>query len=127
MQKLFRVILPVSDIEKAARFYAAVFQTPGQRVSPGRHYFDCGGTILACYDPVADGDGRDGAWSYHPKQFLYFSVPDLDAAYQRAQAAGAYLDSAIMTMPWGERTFYARDPLGSQICFVDEKTLFTGH
>jgi hypothetical protein len=23
--------------------------------------------------------------------------------------------------------FYARDPLGSRICFVDEKTLFIGH
>jgi predicted enzyme related to lactoylglutathione lyase len=127
MQKLFRVILPVSDIEKAAVFYAEVFQTPGQRVSPGRHYFDCGGTILACYDPVADGDDGDGAWSFHPKQFLYFSVSDLEAAYQRAQAAGAKLDTAITTMPWGERMFYARDPLGSRICFVDEKTLFTGH
>jgi predicted enzyme related to lactoylglutathione lyase len=127
MQKLFRVILPVADIERAAVFYSQVFQTPGQRVSPGRHYFDCGGTILACYDPVADGDDRGGTWSYHPKQFLYFSVPDLEATYQRAQAAGAKLDTAITTMPWGERLFYARDPSGSQICFVDEKTLFTGH
>jgi predicted enzyme related to lactoylglutathione lyase len=127
MPKLFRVILPVSDLEKAAVFYGAVFQSPGQRVSPGRHYFDCGGTILACYEPPADGDGSEGAWSYHPKQYLYFSVPDLEAAFQRAQGAGATLDSAVMTMPWGERMFYARDPLGSQICFVDEKTLFTGH
>ena len=59
MQKLFRVILPVSNIERAAFFYAEVFQSPGQRVSPGRHYFDCGGTILVCYE-LADliGDGE---------------------------------------------------------------------
>jgi hypothetical protein len=30
-------------------------------------------------------------------------------------------------MPWGERMFHSRNPLGSRICFVDEKTLFTGH
>jgi len=54
MPKLFRVILPVTDIEKARTFYGLVLGTPGERVSPGRHYFDCGGTLLACYDPVAD-------------------------------------------------------------------------
>jgi hypothetical protein len=27
-----------------------------RRVSGGRHYFDCGGAILACYDALADGD-----------------------------------------------------------------------
>jgi hypothetical protein len=29
-------------------------------------------------------------------------------------------------MPWGERRFWARDPFGNPISFVDEKTLFTG-
>lgn len=50
---LFRVILPVSDIEVAAAFYAGILGVPGDRVSPGRHYFPCGGTILACYDALA--------------------------------------------------------------------------
>lgn len=53
---LFRVILPVTDIEAAASFYARLLGIPGSRVSGGRHYFDCRGTILACYDPLADGD-----------------------------------------------------------------------
>jgi len=55
--KLFRVILPVSDIERAAAFYKSVLGVAGVRVSSGRHYFDCDGTILACFDPNADGDG----------------------------------------------------------------------
>jgi hypothetical protein len=55
---LFRVILPVSDIEAAASFYARLLEMPGTRVSSGRHYFDCGGTILACYDALADGDSE---------------------------------------------------------------------
>lgn len=29
-------------------------------------------------------------------------------------------------MPWGERLFYALDPLGSRLCFVEEGTVFTG-
>jgi hypothetical protein len=53
---LYRVIFPVADIEVAAKFYGRVFEMAGERVSPGRHYFNCGGVILACYDPAADGD-----------------------------------------------------------------------
>ena len=123
---LYRVILPVPNIEQAAEFYTTVFGIPGQRISPGRHYFQCGGTIVACYDPVADGDGEQGGWRFHPCQYLYFAVPDLEATLARVQTAGGSMDTAIETMPWGERLFYARDPFGSRICFVDEQTMFTG-
>ena len=57
--KLFRVIVPVSDIERAVAFYETVLGLPGRRVSAGRHYFDCDGTILACFDPAADGDAHE--------------------------------------------------------------------
>lgn len=78
--RLYRVILPVPDIDRAAAFYGALLAIPGLRVSPGRHYFQCGGAI----------------------------------------------DQRIETLPWGERMFYLRDPFGSRISFVDERTLFTG-
>ena len=127
MTKLYRVILPVSSIDQAASFYGQVLDASGQRVSPGRHYFECGGTILACYDPVADGDPLDGGWHPHPNQYLYFAVADLDATFNRAKDAGCReVDENIETMPWGERLFYAKDPFGNPICFVDEETLFTG-
>lgn len=130
--KLFRVILPVSDIDRAAKFYAIVLGTPGFRVSDGRHYFDCGGTILACFDPQADGD------DYQPTpqpEWLYFAVDDLEASYAAFQKAGATFapgdvhgDPAgqIATRPWGERSFYVHDPFGNKLCFVDAKSVFTG-
>ncbi|MGE0373798.1 MAG: VOC family protein [Planctomycetaceae bacterium] len=124
--RLYRVILPVTDIERAAAFYAEVLGAPGERVSSGRHYFDCGGNILACYDPVADGDGDQDGWQSHPLQYLYFTVPDLEAVLERVQSAGGTVDSSILEMPWGERMFYASDPFGSRISFVDDRTLFTG-
>ena len=130
--KLFRVILPVSDIERAASFYSAVLGAPGVRVSPGRHYFDCGGVILACFDPRADGDDHD----VRPNpEHLYFAVADLESTYESAKVAGAVFTggethggamSEIYTRPWGERSFYVDDPFGNKICFVDEATLFTG-
>jgi predicted enzyme related to lactoylglutathione lyase len=124
--RLYRVILPVSDIESAARFYAQVFQTPGERVSPGRHYFDCGGVILACYDPVADGDERGPGWQYHENQYLYFAVPDLQEIRARLHHAGGRKITEIESMPWGERMFYAEDPFGGRISFVEDSTLFIG-
>jgi hypothetical protein len=32
----------------------------------------------------------------------------------------------IVKRPWGELSFYVEDPWGNGLCFVDEKTLFTG-
>lgn len=125
--RLFRVILPVPDIERAASVYAALLGTPGRRVSPGRHYFDCGGTILACYDPTADGDALAGGWKHHENQYVYFGVADLEDCLRRAEQAGCtVVEGGIQRMPWGERMFWARDPFGNPISFVDSRTLFLG-
>ncbi len=123
--KLFRVILPVDSVEKAAAFYSGLFNDPGVRVSPGRHYFDLGGTILACYDWKADGDGQD-TWSYHKNQYLYITVPNLEEIKARLTQLGGKCLSEIEEKPWGETLFYAKDPFNSPICFVKEGTEFTG-
>jgi predicted enzyme related to lactoylglutathione lyase len=122
---LYRIILPVKNIELAVAFYGAVLGTPGQQVSPGRHYFRCGSTILACYDPVADGDGGNEEWSFHSSQYLYFAVSDLEATLAKFQKAGGTVDGGIETKAWGERLFCGRDPFGGRISFVDEATVFT--
>jgi catechol 2,3-dioxygenase-like lactoylglutathione lyase family enzyme len=109
--RLFRVILPVADIEAAAAFYGRMLGVPGRRVSQGRHYFDCGGTILACYEPLADGDpARVGP---NP-QYLYFSAEDLDEAYSRARAGGCRDLGEIEVQPWARaqllRALSLREP-----------------
>jgi predicted enzyme related to lactoylglutathione lyase len=122
--RLFRVILPVSSIESAAVYYSAVLEQPGVRVSPGRHYFGCGSTVLACFDPRADGD----PWDASPNpDHLYFAVDNLDEYYRRVstQTKGSVL-RPIEVQPWGERSFYCADPFGNKLCFVDESTVFTG-
>jgi hypothetical protein len=56
------------------------------RASRGRHYFDCGGVVLALYRPRADGDDRAPRpnWDH-----VYFSVNDLPAVFERAKRVGA--------------------------------------
>ena len=133
MPHLYRVLVPVSDIENAARFYEQVLSIPGIRVSPGRHYFDCEGTILACFDPEADGDGRTA--SPNPET-IYISVDDLEETYQLSKSAGANFATGsppgvgplgeIAKRPWGETSFYASDPFGNEICFVSKESVFRG-
>ncbi len=130
---LFRVLLPVTDIEQAVAFYSSILNTPGRRVSPGRHYFDCGGTILACFDPTADGDG----YVARPNpEALYFAVSDLPAVYQACRDVGAEFPAdsppgigplgKIAKRPWGEESFYVSDPFENQLCFVARESVFTG-
>lgn len=123
---LYRVVQPVNDIEAAVSFYSRVLRTPGERVSPGRHYFVYGHTILACYDPVADGDSIGQGWLHHASQYIYFATRELEAALASVRDAGGQIDVPIEVKPWGERMFYAKDPFGNPISFVDERTLFRG-
>lgn len=133
MAKLFRVIFPVGDIKGAERFYETVFAQKGQRVSPGRHCIDCEGTILALYDPQADGDGHDAQPVQEP---VYIAVDDLDATFRRAKDAGGTFSTDVVPnvgplgqiaqRPWGERSFYARHPFGNPLCFVSRDSVFIG-
>jgi len=120
--RLFRVIVPVEEIEAGAAFYAGLLGMEGERVAPGRHYFDCGGTVLATVDPRGEGlEMRPNV------DHVYFAVADLEAAFERARSAGcSWVERRIARRAWGERSFYARDPSGNPICFVDEDTVFTG-
>jgi len=122
MPHLYRVIVPVADIDKGQVFYEAVLGITGTRVSPERHYFDCEGTILALYDPVRFNEHRFRA---NPEN-IYLAVDDLRVQLDRALAAGAELTADIEAKPWGETSFYVLDPFGNEICFVDRKTVFTG-
>jgi len=126
--KLYRVILPAGDLGRSVDYFSRVLDTPGERVSGERHYFDCGGVILACVVP----ESAEGA---HPNSdHVYFAVSDLEATFSRAGEAAAEGLGAIAEgemgdiaeRPWGERSFYAHDPFGNPVCFVDERTLFTG-
>ena len=124
MAKIYRVILPVPDIERAAGFYGELLGQSGQRVSSGRHYFDCGGVILACFDPRSDGDDFDAKPN---PDHIYFAVPDIDEVFERASRLNCReIEPKVMLRPWGEKSFYFKDPFGNPICFVDERTIFTG-
>ena len=121
---IFRIFVPVSDIDDSLAFYRRLFDDDGREIHRGRHYFDCGPVIFAVIEnngtPISD--------------HIYFSVDDIESFFERARELDCLeTDSVhgspsgeIGVRPWGERSFYARDPSGNGLCFVDSKTLFTG-
>lgn len=122
--RLFRVILPVSDIAGATAFYSRLLGQAGERIGSGRHYFFCGGAILVCFDPRAEGDDFDALPN---NGHVFFAVDDLHGYFKRARVAGCkWLDKEPKKRGWGELSFYARDPFNNPICFVDETTLYEG-
>ncbi|HYT94736.1 MAG TPA: VOC family protein [Gemmataceae bacterium] len=127
MARLHRVVLPVSHIDQAVALYAELLEMSGERVSPGVHYFNCGGPILALFDPIADGIGWPIEEKELPNQYLYIGVPELDWVYWRAQELGFKRLVALYRDPiYGERLCCLRDPFGNLISFVEESTLFSG-
>src|ERR1700693_4292875 len=110
--RLFRVILPVHDIDRAAKFYGHLLGIPGERVAPNRHYFNCDGTILACLD-LQPG----GRTAIPNSEHIYFAVSNIEAVYERAKLAGCQrLGEGVEVQHWGERAFFAEDPFGNPLC-----------
>ena len=127
--RVFRVLLQVSDIDRARAFYEKLLGLTSEHVGGGRHYFSCGDVIVGLLDPVAGGEAARPMPDY-----LYFAVADLEALQAGARELGCLSTEKVhdasagevVTRPWGERSFYAHDPFGNPLCFVDERTLFTG-
>lgn len=126
--KIFRVTVQVADLDAATDFYAALLGVPGQRHPGARHYFDCGGIILAVLD-VAEGGMKP---TPGPKS-IDLAVQDLGGVHGRAEALDALAPfrvhgqpaADIVERPWGEVSFYVIDPWGNELCFVKEGTLYT--
>jgi catechol 2,3-dioxygenase-like lactoylglutathione lyase family enzyme len=129
--RIFRILLEVQDLSKSQRFYESLLAIRGRLVGGGRVYFYCGPTILALLNPSSEHESSVRALP----EPVYFSTTELDAIYRRARRLrclsperihGGDPAGEIMVRPWGERSFYAMDPSGNPLCFVDARTLFKG-
>lgn len=126
--RLFRINVEVGDLEEAVAFYGRLLGVEGRRQAGARAYFECGPVTLSVLQVPSPTAPRPEAKS------LYFTVGDLEAVFERAKTLGclaAFLvhdapAGEIVVRPWGERSFYARDPWGNLLCFVEEGTVYTG-
>ena len=123
--RLFRINIEVGDIDRAAAFYGTLLGVAARPQMGARVYLDAGGVTLQVVQTPAP----------HPAaKALYFAVADLDAAHARAAALGCLSGESVhgtpggeaVVRPWGERSFYADDPWGNPLCFVDAGTVYEG-
>lgn len=78
---IMQILVPVSDVERAADFYERVLELPLLFKYPGTAFFDAGGTRLYLAQPSeTDFDGRAS---------IYFRVDDVTGTFERLEAAGA--------------------------------------
>ena len=120
-----RVCVDVSDLEAAVAFYR-----DGLGLRPGRRLGEKWAEMLGGAVPVdllsepagsaptpREGTVRDYARHWTPVH-LDCVVDDLDAAVQRAIAAGAKLDREVQQRSWGRIATLA-DPFGNGFCLLE--------
>jgi predicted enzyme related to lactoylglutathione lyase len=126
--RFFRLNIEVGDLAVASTFYSKLLGLEGRTQAGRRCYFECGAVTLQVVDVSSVRTPHTAA------KALYFTVKNLEAAFERAQALGCLSSEdvhdapggGIVVRPWGERSFYALDPWGNPLCFVEEGTVYTG-
>ena len=126
--RLFRVTVEVGDLDAATDLYRQLLGIDGERHPGARHYFDCGDVIVAVIDV-----SQAGLTPTPGPKSLYFAVDDVDAVHRRAAALDVLAPyqvhgepaGEVRERPWGERSFYAVDPWGNDVCFCQDGTLYT--
>jgi len=83
ISRIGQIAINAKDVNRAAAFYQDVlglkllFRAPG-----GLAFFDCGGVRLML-------DRAEKPEFDHPSSILYFTVPDIQAAYGKLKESGA--------------------------------------
>jgi hypothetical protein len=123
--QFFRMNLEVGDLAAAQAFYETLLNTQSRGQAGSRFYINPGPVALQVVQTQAP----------HPAaKALYFVVNDLEAVHARAKILNSLSSLPVHTMnggdisvkPWGERSFYAQDPWGNPLCFVEAGTVYAG-
>lgn len=126
--QFFRLSVEVGNLDAAEEFYSKLLGMRGRRQAGSRCYFQPGLVTLSVLDVSS-------ARQPHPAaKALYFTVKNLEAAFERGKALGCLSredvhdapGGGIVVRPWGERSFYAEDPWKNPLCFVEEGTVYAG-
>lgn len=118
------VNIDVADLASAEKFYCAALD-----LKPGRRFGDAAVELLGATSAIyllkkaersaaaaTIAQRRDYSRHWTPVH-LDFAVPDLDAALERAKAAGATMEGEPSTYKWGRIAVLA-DPFGHGFCLL---------
>lgn len=100
------------DAGKASQFYQDVLGwTVAETDMPAGKYaaIMMGDRPIGGFSPMPGDDG----WK------IFITVDDVDARADKAEAAGAEIVGAAMTVPGVGRMATIKDPFGATLCFID--------
>lgn len=126
--QFFRISIEVDDLDVAVSFYSKLLGLQGRKQAGSRCYFECGPVTISVLDVSKARQPHAAA------KALYFTVKNLESAFERAKALGCVSQEdvhdapggGIVVRPWGERSFYVQDPWQNPLCFVEEGTVYSG-
>jgi predicted enzyme related to lactoylglutathione lyase len=126
--QFFRLSVEVGNLEEAISFYSKLLGVQGRKQPGARCYFESGAVTLSVLDVSSSRSPHTAA------KALYFTVRNLEAAFERAKELGCLSQESvhdapgggIVVRPWGERSFYVEDAWGNPLCFVEEGTVYPG-
>jgi catechol 2,3-dioxygenase-like lactoylglutathione lyase family enzyme len=112
IESISAVTLATHDMARAVHFYRAmgfVLRYGGETAT-----FTSFSAGNACLNVTTEGSERE--WSWWGRVIFY--VPDVDALYRQALAAGLQPQAAPRDATWGERYFHLSDPDGHELSFA---------
>src|SRR6202011_2504691 len=109
--QFFRLSVEVGNLDEAIPFYTKLLDVDGRKQPGARCYFECGPVTLSVLDVSSARKPHQAA------KALYFTVKNLEVAFERAKELGCLSQESvhdeagggIVVRPWGERSFYAED------------------
>lgn len=107
-----RLVVSVSDLDRALTFYQGLVGLSAHRREPGFAY-------------LVTADGLEVLLHERPAQpsaaavAITFRVTDLDAVAGGVEPAGGTVLKPVERQPWGERMAVVRDPDGHIVCFTE--------
>jgi predicted enzyme related to lactoylglutathione lyase len=111
-----QILVPVSDVDRAATFYADVLGLPLQFRFPGNAFFDAHGVRLYLASPTQPG--------YDGPITLYFRVDDVGATFDHLVDRGATVreepEIAHRDAAYDLWLAFVRDPDGNNIGLMRE-------
>lgn len=117
--RIGQIHVSVDDVDRSVAFYRDVlgmrflFQVPGQSMA----FFDCGGIRLYLGAPESE--------AYRSRGMIYFSVEDLDEAYETLRERGVSFPDAPHVVHRDEhvelRMAFFADPDGNNLALMAER------
>ena len=122
MINLTHCCIITDDVNELTNFYEKILEIEAERYGENYSEIEAGDTQLAIFDVFEQEGLAPGTARVRSNEslILEFKVEDLEAEYRRIKGMGIEMAKDITTQPWGNTSFYFRDPDGNLINFYTQ-------